>query len=283
MTPLAVAPPRVRDVPLPCSKKKASKLGELLAAPEDPTQESLDLLEAILACYDDALAVALPKLASCCPGLEPHGRVKTLGTLVDKLRRTPEVKLPYIRDIAGARIVLDEGGRHAQRTVTKRVIEAFTAPDASPPKLIDRLADPRFGYHALHVEVEVLGLPVEIQLRTRLQHQWAEITESLGDKWGRGIRYGEQPELPDEEHWPGVNRSAVWSFVLRLSKTIATLEVDQEYSDRFGEREFQPYNDPLLQVLDDLDKDVKLLRSWITTIGRRNASRHSMRKGGENH
>jgi len=40
---------------------------------------------------------------------------------------------------------------------------------------------------------------VEIQIRTGLQDMWAQITEKLADKWGRGIRYGEDPENPDAE------------------------------------------------------------------------------------
>jgi hypothetical protein len=35
------------------------------------------------------------------------------------------------------------------------------------------------------------GFPVEIQVRTRLQHEWAELFEKLADQLGRGIRYGE--------------------------------------------------------------------------------------------
>ena len=34
---------------------------------------------------------------------------------------------------------------------------------------------------------------VEVQVRTRLQHEWAEIFEKLADLLGRGIRYGEPP------------------------------------------------------------------------------------------
>ena len=38
---------------------------------------------------------------------------------------------------------------------------------------------------------------MEIQVRTKLQDTWAQISEKLGDIWGRGLRYGEGPDLPD--------------------------------------------------------------------------------------
>jgi ppGpp synthetase/RelA/SpoT-type nucleotidyltranferase len=43
--------------------------------------------------------------------------------------------------------------------------------------------------------VHVDNVPVEIQVRTELQHEWAEFFEKLADHLGRGIRYGEQPSF----------------------------------------------------------------------------------------
>jgi hypothetical protein len=47
----------------------------------------------------------------------------------------------------------------------------------------------------VHVIATVEGRPVEIQIRTRLQHQWANLFEKFADIVGRGIRYGEPPEM----------------------------------------------------------------------------------------
>jgi hypothetical protein len=35
--------------------------------------------------------------------------------------------------------------------------------------------------------------PIEIQIRTAWQHEWAELFEKLADLVGRGIRYGDAP------------------------------------------------------------------------------------------
>ena len=38
------------------------------------------------------------------------------------------------------------------------------------------------------------GLPVEIQVRTQLQHVWAELSEKLADRYGMDVKYGGGPE-----------------------------------------------------------------------------------------
>ncbi|TDQ53768.1 RelA/SpoT domain-containing protein [Actinorugispora endophytica] len=62
------------------------------------------------------------------------------------------------------------------------------------PRVIDRRAAPSHGYRAVHVVVYPHGIPVEVQVRTRLQHEWAEAFERFADAVGRGVRYGEPPK-----------------------------------------------------------------------------------------
>lgn len=40
-------------------------------------------------------------------------------------------------------------------------------------------------------------IPVEIQVRTKLEDAWAQIFESVADRWGRQMRYGDEPQNPD--------------------------------------------------------------------------------------
>lgn len=62
------------------------------------------------------------------------------------------------------------------------------------PRLIDHRKTPSHGYRAVHVVVFEDGIPVEIQIGTKIQDTWAQITEKLGDAWGRGLRYGLGPD-----------------------------------------------------------------------------------------
>lgn len=55
---------------------------------------------------------------------------------------------------------------------------------------------PRFG--ALDEHPAGPGVRILVQIRTRLQHLWAETFERVADRWGRRIRYGEPPSPPRE-------------------------------------------------------------------------------------
>ena len=90
-------------------------------------------------------------------GLEPGSRLKTVGTLVDKLRRIPE-PLSRIQDVAGARVVA-EMTRGEQDRLVERITARF-----DDYRVKDRRAEPSFGYRAVHIIVRVQGRLVEIQV-----------------------------------------------------------------------------------------------------------------------
>ena len=209
--------------PLPISRSALDRLGERLVASEEINDEDYALLEQVLDAYQAALVAARTRLVSL--GFEPTTRVKTTSVLIDKLRREGSMKLKGVQDIAGARIVAD-CTRTDQDLIAQRIVAAF-ADGARPPKVKDRRAEPVAGYRALHVIVTVDDLPVEVQVRTRWQDQWAQIVESLGDKWGRGIRYGEDPPEPDLPLFAGddLSRRDLWEAAQALSSSIDFLEV----------------------------------------------------------
>jgi ppGpp synthetase/RelA/SpoT-type nucleotidyltranferase len=180
---------RLLGVPLPFSKNQARRLGERLKTGDRPSADDLALLQSLLEAYDEALEVAVKKVRDGL-NVRVSSRIKNTGTIIEKLRR-PGASLNTIQDLAGMRIVMDERGRRAQDSLVARLTNLFEEP-ARPVKQIDRRADPRSGYRAVHLVVHVNDVPVEIQVRTELQHEWAELFEKLADRLGRGIRYGEQ-------------------------------------------------------------------------------------------
>ncbi|NJQ03558.1 RelA/SpoT domain-containing protein [Streptomyces zingiberis] len=177
---------------LPFSKSQVIRLGERLVKANEPSDEDLAALSDLLIAYDDTLASALEIVRDL--GFDPTSRVKNTGTILEKLARHGGSWLKSMQDLAGMRIVLD-GTRTAQDEAVRLIVEAFASAEREP-KVMDRRSQPSQGYRAVHVIVFLDGIPVEIQVRTRWQHEWADMFEKLADLIGRGIRYGEAPA-----HW----------------------------------------------------------------------------------
>lgn len=148
----------------------------------------------------------------------PTPRLKAAQTIIGKLRLMPRLSLWDLRDILGCRLVLD-APLSKQERVTVEVAAAF--PGA---KRIDRCKDPRSGYRAQHLEVRIEGYRAEIQIRTLLQHGWAELYERLGDRMGRQIRHQGAPNDASKESVPGMTNEELLSRVQDLSGTIAMVE-----------------------------------------------------------
>jgi putative GTP pyrophosphokinase len=115
--------------------------------------------------------------------LEPTGRpAKSTSSIIEKLLRE-SIRLSQIQDIAGCRVIVTDVVE--QERVVASLRTAF--PGAS---IIDRRVNPSFGYKAVHVITTKFGKLVEIQVRTALQHLWAELSEKLSDVFDPSIKYG---------------------------------------------------------------------------------------------
>jgi ppGpp synthetase/RelA/SpoT-type nucleotidyltranferase len=171
------------------SGRQADRLGDRLRTADVPDPVDLEMLGAVVLEYDPALNDVARQLREI--GLTPTARLKTSGTIIEKLKRPPNLRLRAIHDIAGARVVkrisLDE-----QDDLVAEILEIW--PDA---EVIDRRTRPSHGYRAVHLIPRVRSKPVEIQVRTFFQDTWAQVMELMGDRWGREIRYGGQPADPE--------------------------------------------------------------------------------------
>jgi ppGpp synthetase/RelA/SpoT-type nucleotidyltranferase len=209
-------------MPLPVTKGELNRLGDRLVATETPSEADLKNLEVVLAAYQEVLERVKADLRAL--GFAPGGRLKTTKTMTDKLRRTHGMELSRVQDLAGARIVVDD--IPAQDAARAKIGE-FYARQGCPLREVDRRKDPRFGYRAVHLIVSIDAMPAEIQIRTELQDTWAQIFERLADRWGRGIRYGQDPENPEGVVRSGdivTSRRGIIANLMGLSDGIAGLE-----------------------------------------------------------
>jgi hypothetical protein len=163
------------------SKAQINKLGERLKK-DEVSEEDLRLLaqfrESFVPSYQEVVDRITTEL-----GLTSTGRLaKSIESISDKLRRQ-SIKLSRIQDIAGCRIIVKDV--HAQEQAVAAISNLF-----DDVKVVDRRVRPSNGYRAVHLIVRSTPRIVEVQIRTTLQHLWAENSEKLSDKWGHGLKYG---------------------------------------------------------------------------------------------
>ena len=194
------------------TKSQIDRLGERLREQEAPDVQSREALRVVCSEYDAPLATAERVVRDL--GFRPSSRIKTTGTLIEKLKRE-KTTLSTIQDIAGLRIV-EGSGPADQDAIVVAVASAFRQ-----VRVIDRRRAPSHGYRAVHVVASVDDRKVEIQVRTRLQDQWAQVYERLADRVGRSIRYG---ALAGDVSVGGRSAAELVAASMRLSEHIAVLE-----------------------------------------------------------
>jgi ppGpp synthetase/RelA/SpoT-type nucleotidyltranferase len=163
------------------SKTQVDRLGDRLrkgTVAEEDLQQLDTYRRSFSESYDEIVAVVRDATQ-----LEPTGRpTKSTTSIIEKIRRET-IRLSQMQDIAGCRVVVDN------ILVQDQVVERLKS--ALPKAIVvDRRKQPSFGYRAMHVIVTARNKPVEIQVRTELQHLWAQFSEKLSDVRDPGIKYG---------------------------------------------------------------------------------------------
>jgi ppGpp synthetase/RelA/SpoT-type nucleotidyltranferase len=118
--------------------------------------------------------------------IEISQRLKRIPTILDKLQREPGMNLARMQDIAGCRAVLDsiDEVRRVQRRLARN----------RPPLRVSDYAKPRTsGYRGVHVVVEYDERAIEVQLRTRVQNEWATTVEQLTSRTEYDLKNGQGP------------------------------------------------------------------------------------------
>ncbi len=127
-----------------------------------------------------------------CP-IEVSQRMKRMTTILDKLGREPTMQLANMQDVGGCRAVL--GSIDELRRVEHRLKR-----NRPPRRYSDYISKPRAsGYRAVHVVVgyDDQGYEpraIEVQLRTKVMHEWAISVERLSGRRRDDLKSGRGPE-----------------------------------------------------------------------------------------
>lgn len=114
--------------------------------------------------------------------VEVSQRLKRVPTILDKLVREPTLPLSSMQDIGGCRAVLNSIDE-------VRRVEARLKKNRPPVSYSDYITNPRqSGYRGVHVVVDYDGRQVEVQLRSRVMHEWAITVERLSGRIGQNLK-----------------------------------------------------------------------------------------------
>lgn len=193
----------------PLSKGEINRAGEVLKAcarvqpalfgpepPGDPDVEhAKEVLTAFRRQWEAGPTAALPRMNAALQelvgGLDASvsNRLKRANRIVNKLVSLDGMKLARMDDIGGCRIILPNLA--TLRDVEDQVRSRF-AGELKPAAGHDYVTTPKeTGYRAVHLILRCEGLLVEVQLRTALQHVWAEAVEANETRSGDMFKRGE--------------------------------------------------------------------------------------------
>lgn len=102
-------------------------------------------------------------------------RIKRIDSIISKLTRLEDTQLPRIEDIAGCRCILKNNDQvYRLKEILEK--ELYIKSDRN-----DYIANPKKdGYKSLHLIVQTkdkLSRPIEVQLRSEKDHNWATLVE----------------------------------------------------------------------------------------------------------
>ena len=168
---------------MPASRTQIDRLGDRLRR-GNHTESDLRLLDDYRRSFGEACEAVVRTIRSRA---SPTARLaKSTLSIVEKLRRE-SIRLSQMQDIAGCRVVVTD-------VVQQDQFVASLGTDFPGASVIDRRENPSYGYRAVHIIVDISGKPVEIQVRSSLQHLWAELSEKSSDVLDPTIKYGGGPD-----------------------------------------------------------------------------------------
>jgi ppGpp synthetase/RelA/SpoT-type nucleotidyltranferase len=182
--------------PIGASKSRIDRAGQALANP--PVEETFEHLELedVFDAYRAKHLEPLTKLTLAIQSwLVGYGkkyyiaqRLKRKPQIARKLRRF-HVRLTQLQDIGGLRIIVennnavDELSNHIEKMLRDDPKYSIKKPTDYREKGRDRT-----GYRAVHRIVTYEGVTLEIQIRSRIQHYWAENIEKTSVIYGHQLK-----------------------------------------------------------------------------------------------
>lgn len=208
-------------------------------------------------------------------------RLKRRPQIIKKLKRKPNMRLTQMRDIGGCRAIFESNNQLDEA----REIICEKAKRSKFMKIVDiadyrKLGRSESGYRALHITVERNGYKIEIQLRTKVQHFWAEAIERTSILCGSSLKEGEgKPDLIEYFHFVSDALFKVDNGEKLLAESINELlckekkvEIDFETNKLQTENSRSNNNNHIKAMVEREKSRHKQINNWILIFNWKTAS-----------
>ncbi len=251
----------MNDAPHTFSKNQIRKLGSRLRNAEVPSQE--DVSAYIL--WSQGFGPSLSEIEAKVREIAERGpasddfqisaRIKQISSVRAKLIRQ-RTSLSDLEDIAGCRVILP-----SLTEVDQFILQCAKL---TVTRTRDYRSDSNNGYRAVHLTLKSGdGHAVELQIRTRIQHAWAQLTERAAASEGIEVKYGGGP---NEIHVLLDSFSKMVRLTdLRNYELMAGVIFEDIVADQIDDAQLQvvrSYRETL--EADVAEQEASLIRLWAT-------------------
>ena len=184
-------------------------------------------------------------------------RLKRMTSIKEKLMRSASMGLGGVQDIGGGRFVFDDMGTLLR---AKDCIASASFPDFSlDHDLYDYISHPKdSGYRSIHFvykytkpDSDLDGMRVELQIRTKLQHDWATAVETA--------------ELISHSSLKASQGDQAWLDFFKLVSAIFALREQQPVNDSFKDMTEEQFCVRFYET-NNKDKFVEKLRALVGAV-----------------
>lgn len=177
-------------------------------------------------------------------------RLKRLPSIINKLKRFPELRLGRMQDLAGARIILPSI-KDVEIIGNYLKMKLYAHPEKNNFLFVrekNYISEPKKdGYRSVHQiykyqgskEKKLKGYQIELQIRTKLQHQWATSVEIIDSIKQQSLK-------------TGGGDACYRDFFKLSSKLIEYIELKKDISE---------ISESIISTLKKLDEEFNILKT----------------------